>query len=150
MAATLAVTRSLVIRASQEQVWETLIDPESIAAWLTDFHFEAFEPGAKFTNGEGDEAEPGEIVAIDPPRCFSFRWTAEQKREGMTMVTINLEPVHAGTRVTVVESGFEQLEDDVLKSSFERNSKGWGIALEGLAELVEKAESDAGDGLDGR
>lgn len=148
MTATLSVTRSLIIKAPPERVWEKLTDQAALAIWLTDFHFTEIKPGASFTNGEGDEAESGEFVIVEQPRCFAFRWTAEQKRQGMTLVTFTLEPAEGGTLVTVVESGFERLEEDVLKSSFERNSKGWGFALAGLAELVEGKSDAAGDGAD--
>lgn len=150
MTATLAVTRTLVIHAPPERVWEKLTDKSAIAEWLTDFHFTDLKPGEKFTTGEGDEAEPGEFVAVEPPHRFAFRWTAEQKREGMTLVTFTLAPVEGGTLVTVTESGFELLEEDVLKSSFERNSKGWGFALAGLAEMVEGKNDVSGNGADSR
>lgn len=145
MRATLAVTRSLDIKASQEQVWENLTDPDAIAVWLTGFHFDSFEPGAKFSNGADDDAS-GEILSIDPPRSVSFRWTAEHKRQRMTLVSITLEPVHAGTRVSVTESCFEQLDDAVLRSAFERACKGWGVALETLADMVEEVGVNAGNG----
>lgn len=148
MTATLAVTRSLVIKAAPERVWQKLTNKAAITEWLTDFHFADLKPGAKFTTGEGDEAEPGEFVLIEPPRRFAFRWTAEQKREGMTLVTFTLEPVAEGTLVTVTESELELLEEDVLKSMFERNSRGWGFALAGLAKLVEGNNDVSGDRTD--
>ena len=150
MTATLSVTRSLVIKAAPERVWEKLTNRDTIPQWLTEFHFTEFKPGTKFTTGEGDEAEPGEFVIIEPPRRFAFRWTAEQKRQGMTLVTITLEPVDHGTLVTVTESELELLEADVLKSMFERNSTGWGLALAGMANLVEGKSDVSGDGTDNR
>lgn len=146
MEPTLSVTRSIVITAPPEHVWRVLTDPTMIAEWLTDFHFTAFEEGASFETGEGEDAEPGVIVAIDAPHRFAFRWTAEQKRKGMTLVEFTLEPLPEGTRLTVVESGFEMLPADIGEPSFSRNSKGWGYALTGLSRLVEGKQDDAGAG----
>ena len=150
MTATLSVTRSLVIKAPPERVWEKLTDAASIARWLTEFRFTAFEPGARFTMPDGDDAPPGVLVTIEPPHRFAFRWTAEKGHDEMTLVSFTLEAVAEGTLVTVTESEFEKLDPAVGQVPFERNSKGWGFALAGLAELVEGKSDVTSDGADSR
>jgi uncharacterized protein YndB with AHSA1/START domain len=148
MTATLSVTRSLVIRATPERVWEKLTDEASIAQWLTEFRFTAFEPGARFTMPDGDDSPPGVLVTIEPPHRFAFRWTAEKGHDAMTLVSFTLGPVAEGTLVTVTESEFEKLDPAIGQAPFERNSKGWGFALAGLANLVEGKSDVSGDGTD--
>jgi uncharacterized protein YndB with AHSA1/START domain len=148
MTATLSVTRSLVIKAAPERVWEKLTDEASIALWLTEFRFTAFEPGARFTMPDGDDSPPGLLVTIEPPHRFAFRWTAEKGHDAMTLVSFTLEPVAEGTLVTVTESEFEKLDPAIGQAPFERNSKGWGFALAGLANLVEGKSDVSGNGTD--
>lgn len=149
MTATLAVTRSLVIKAPPERVWQKLTDKAAIAQWLTEFRFSALEPGARFTMPDGDDSPPGEFVSIEPPHRFAFRWTAEKGHDAMTLVSFVLEPVAEGTLITVTESGFEQLDPAILEVPFERNSKGWGYALAGLAKLAEERVDVSSDGATG-
>lgn len=149
MTATLSVTRSLIIKAPPERVWEKLTDEASIALWLTEFRFTAFEPGARFTMPDGNDSSPGVLVTIEPPTRFAFRWTAEKGHDDMTLVTFTLEPVAGGTLVTVTESEFENLDPAIGQMPFERNSKGWGYALAGLAELVEGKNDVSGNGPNG-
>jgi len=46
-----------------------------------------------------------------------------------TYVEFTLEPVGAGTRLTVVESGFAQLPADAHRTAYEGNTKGWAREL---------------------
>lgn len=137
MTATLSVTRSLIIAAPRERVWSVLTNPDGFGAWLTEFKFTTFEEGAPFVMPDGENNPPGVLVTIERPTRFAFRWTAEQGYEGMTLVTFVLDEVEGGTRVTVTESGFEALPDEIRETPFQRNSKGWGYALAGLAALAE-------------
>lgn len=150
MDATLSVTRSLVIHAPPDKVWQKLTDGASIAIWLTEFRFTTFEPGARFTMPAGDDSPPGVLVTIEPPHRFAFRWTAEQGHDDMTLVSFTLEPVAGGTLVTVTESGFEKLDPAIRQAPFERNSRGWGYALEGLAKLAEEQVDVTSDGAGSR
>src|SRR5690606_14319052 len=70
-------------------------------------------------------------------RVFGFTWpitglSNDDPRH--TDVEFTLEPVSSGTRLTVVESGFAQLPDDIHRKAYEGNVEGW---TQGLAELVQ-------------
>ena len=50
----------------------------------------------------------GEYLAVSPPRLLEFTWRASWDPHGETRVRLELDPVPAGTRVTVIHSGFAE------------------------------------------
>ncbi len=52
-------------------------------------------------------------------------------------VEFTLEPVAEGTRLTVVESGFAQLPDDLYSGAYGGNVEGWQSELGELAEYLD-------------
>ena len=54
-----------------------------------------------------------------------------------TYVEFTLEPVGAGTRLTVVESGFAQLPTDAHRTAYEGNTKGWASELGELVSYLD-------------
>jgi hypothetical protein len=77
-----------------------------------------------------------QIKVVDPMSVFAFAWSVNGAPEGdprRTYVEFALEPTSAGARLTVTESGFAQLPDEWLATSYEGNAEGWRSEL---AELV--------------
>jgi hypothetical protein len=56
-----------------------------------------------------------------------------------TYVEFTLEPAGAGTRLTVVESGFAQLPEGAYRKAFEANTQGWGSELGELVDYLDAA-----------
>ena len=50
-----------------------------------------------------------------------------------------LAPAGAGTRLTVVESGFSQLPEDAYRQAFDGNTTGWASELGELADYLDAA-----------
>ncbi len=50
-----------------------------------------------------------------------------------------LEPVGAGTRLRVVESGFAQLPEEAYRAAYDGNTKGWASELGELASYLDAA-----------
>ena len=89
------IERDILIAAPPEVVWEVITEPEHMTQWLSDADFE-LKPGA---NGTISTFEI-RIEAVEPPRRFSFRWDA-------LLVEFTLTSEDGGTRLQLVESGFE-------------------------------------------
>ena len=71
------------------------------------------------------------------PTVFGFTWPIHGLPEDdprRTYVEFTLEPAGAGTRLTVVESGFAQLPEDAYGKAYDGNTDGWAREL---AELVD-------------
>ena len=84
------------------------------------------------------------VERIEPEHYFSFRWTpygidaeADPEREPKTLVEFRLEPVPEGTRLTIVESGFDRLPAHRRERAFRMNQGGWAGQSENLRKYVE-------------
>jgi uncharacterized protein YndB with AHSA1/START domain len=76
------------------------------------------------------------VERVEEPVVFAFTWQIHGLPDDdpcRTYVEFTLEPAGAGTRQTVVETGFAQLTDDAHRIAFDGNTEGWG---EELGELV--------------
>jgi uncharacterized protein YndB with AHSA1/START domain len=142
------IEKQTLLRAPQSRVWRALTDAEEFGAWFR-VKFEGH-----FVRGEriqGGITQPGyehvtlEIIveAIEPETLFSFRWhpyavDANQSyaSEPTTLVEFRLEPVAGGTRLTVVESGFDRVPASRRDEAFLRNSEGWAIQMVNIERHV--------------
>jgi uncharacterized protein YndB with AHSA1/START domain len=86
----------------------------------------------------------GTVERIDPPRRFSFRWIpygidaeADVEREPTTLVELTLEAVARGTRVTIVESGFDRVPAHRRERAFRMNEGGWAAQADNLRRHVD-------------
>ena len=73
---------------------------------------------------------------------FAFAWSINGAPAGdprRTYVEFALEPTGAETRLTVTESGFAQLPDEWLASTYEGNIEGWGSELGELVAYLDAA-----------
>lgn len=137
------VTRTIAVRAPIEVVWECLTDPASLADWFGDTATfpDGTGEGATGSFGWSDAGEfPARIERAEAPHVWAFRWgrRGEPLRdEHSTLATFTLERVGGGTRVTVVETGFERLGDEVaVRAALEDNREGWTSELDELIALV--------------
>ena len=92
-------------------------------------------------NEEGFTAEM-RVERVEEPTVFGFTWgiyglPADDPRR--TYVEFTLEPAGAGTRLTVVESGFAQLPEDVYSKAYDGNTEGWAKELGELAAYLDAA-----------
>jgi uncharacterized protein YndB with AHSA1/START domain len=86
------------------------------------------------------------VERIEPERYFSFRWIpygidaeADPKNEPTTLVEFRLEEVPEGTRLTIVESGFDRVPARRRERAFRMNEAGWAGQAENLRKYVERA-----------
>lgn len=86
------------------------------------------------------------VDRIEPERYFSFRWIpygidaeADPEREPTTLVEFRLEPVAEGTKLSIVESGFDQVPLHRRARAFHMNDGGWAAQAENLKQYVERA-----------
>jgi uncharacterized protein YndB with AHSA1/START domain len=82
------------------------------------------------------------VERVEEPTVFGFTWgiyglPADDPRR--TYVEFTLEPAGAGTRLTVTESGFAQLPDDVYRKAYDANAEGWPKELGELVAYLDAA-----------
>lgn len=81
-------------------------------------------------------------MVVDPPHEFALQWSPQLQYHSIAMVTTyRLEEEAGGTRVTVTETGFEALPDEIRQQQFDSTSKGYATVLSGLKEYVEQSDA---------
>lgn len=94
----------------------------------------------------GKDATFCTVEKLEPERYFSFRWIPygvdaeiDPVNEPTTLVEFRLEPVDGGTRLTIVESGFDRVPAHRRTRAFRMNEGGWAGQSENLKKYVEAA-----------
>jgi len=84
------------------------------------------------------------VERIEPERHFSFRWipfgidtAVDPVNEPTTLVEFDLAPVPEGTRLTIVESGFDRVPAHRRERAFRMNTSGWTAQAENIRKHVE-------------
>ena len=138
------IEREVVVDAPVERVWAVITEPGHIGAWFGDGGVEIdLRPGGNVVfRWQKDGSFHGTIERVEPQRFFSYRWThraEEQPRDGnTTLVELRLSAEGNGTRLRVVESGFNAL--DIPEAEQARNAamnaEGWRKELDELREYA--------------
>ena len=143
------IQKEILLKAQRSLVWKAISDPAEFGAWFkVDMTGVKFEPGkpvnAKMTY-PGHEGMPFEMVIdrIEPERFFSFRWhpygidpNYDYSSEPLTLIEFELEEVPGGTRLTVTESGFDNIPLARRAEAFRMNSQGWAQQLRNIEAYV--------------
>jgi len=136
------ISREVVIDAPREKVWAIVTEPRHVARWFSDEAESDLRPGgAMLLTWHGHGTYRGRVEAVDPPHRFAFRWLRREGEPGegnWTLVEFTLAPEGSGTRLRVVESGFQGLswaEADKARYVGE-NSAGWAHELGQLRDYA--------------
>jgi uncharacterized protein YndB with AHSA1/START domain len=143
------IEKSVELNAPIERVWRALVDHEEFGAWFRVKLDQPFVPGGVST---GQMTYPGyehlpwkaQVVAMDEPRFFSFRWPHMDEKQEVredwpwTLVAFRLEPTENGTRLTVTESGFDSLPAEPRAENYRMNEQGWAEQMGNIKAYAER------------
>ena len=142
---TFTVRRTVHTAAPVEKVWAAVTEAEHISRWFGRAEIAGRGVGATGTLTWPDHGPiPLRVEAFDEPRSVSYRWSnddalgtppAELDVAHSTVFTFTLEPVPDGTRLTVVESGFDATSDPI--ANLEDHRAGWDGEIDKLVALLE-------------
>jgi uncharacterized protein YndB with AHSA1/START domain len=143
------IVKEVILDATRSRVWRALTDVKQFNAWFGANVLQPFSPGAEvsgnltFRNWEHVTLTMW-IERMDAEHFFSFRWHPYPIQEGIdltkdptTLVTFTLEDAANGTRLTIVESGFDALPESRRATAFNMNSGGWNGQSENLRRFLE-------------
>jgi uncharacterized protein YndB with AHSA1/START domain len=138
------IERTVEVAHPPEKVWAALTTPEGLGAWFGNEATIDLRPGGaaqmRWTE-EGFTAQM-RVERVEEPRVFGFTWQIyglPQDDPRRTYVEFTLEPAGAGTRLTVVETGFAQLPEDAHGKAYGGNAEGWAKELGELAAYLDAA-----------
>ncbi len=137
------IERTVEIAHPPITVWAALTTAEGLGGWFGHKAAIDLRPGgsAQMSWDDGNTAEM-RIERVEEPFVFGYTWHIYGLPDDdprRTYVEFTLEPVGAGTRLTVVESGFAQLPDDGHHAAFDGNTRGWASELGELVDYLDAA-----------
>jgi uncharacterized protein YndB with AHSA1/START domain len=146
------IERELVVEAPIERVWAALTEAEHVGTWFGDAGAEVdLRPGGTMMVHWAEHGSvEATIVAVEPPRAFSYRWAPFRDPAGKTpvegnstLVEFTLAPRGADTLLRVTESGFDTLDcpDEQRLENLAGNTEGWQIELGHLEQHLRQATS---------
>ena len=130
------------IRTTPEKLWSALTDPNQMREYWFGMHIESeWEKGAEWRMlfPDGRVGDTGEILDFDPPKRMRLKWRnefrPELKAEGVSLCTMELEPVGATVRLTITHS-IEYANSKFIQAV----SGGWPKILSNLKSLLETGD----------
>lgn len=142
------IEKTIILRAPQARVWRALTTAEEFGAWFGVKLEGAFTPAAHVA---GKITTPGYehltmviiVERVEPERLFSYRWhpyavdpASDYSREPTTLVEFQLLEVSNGTRLTLIESGFDSLPAERRAEAFRMNDGGWTEQIRNIERYV--------------
>lgn len=142
------IEKSVQLNAPRSRVWRALSNAEEFGTWFGVKLEGAFVPGESI---RGQVTVPGyehlmmEVVVerVDPEELFSYRWhpaaidpNVDYSSEPTTLVEFRLDEVAGGTKLTVVESGFDGIPLERRADAFRMNEHGWAEQIKHIEQHV--------------
>jgi uncharacterized protein YndB with AHSA1/START domain len=139
------IVRTVEIAHPPAKVWAALTTAEGLGTWFGNAATIDLRPGgaASMSWTSGDTASM-RIERVEEPTVFGFTWGISGLPDDdprRTYVEFTLEPAGSGTRLTVVESGFAQLPEDIHRTAFGGNTEGWASELGELVAYLDAREA---------
>ena len=142
------IEKTVVLPAPRARVWHALTDAGAFGQWFGVKFAGPFAPGARMT---GRITHPGyehlpfdmTIERMEPEWLFTWRWHPNAVEPGVdysaeptTLVSFELADVAEGTRLTVVESGFDGIPLGRRATAYRGNDEGWGQQVVSLERYL--------------
>ncbi|CAN7549167.1 SRPBCC family protein [Acidovorax sp. LjRoot118] len=130
--------RSIFIAAPRSRVWQALTTAETFGQWFgVALQGQRFAPG-RYVRGNITIAGYEHVMfdalvdSVEPETRFAYRWHPyavdaqhDYSAEPRTLVSFTLQDEGAGTRLTVVESGFDGVPPERRLAALHANTGGW-------------------------
>ena len=142
------IEKQVTLDAPRSRVWRALTDVAQFNAWFGVKLSAPFAPGAEvsgqITIRDYEHVKMTIwIETMEPERFFSFRWHpyaietgVDYAAEPTTLVSFTLEDAGQGTRLTIVESGFDAIPESRRAKAFAMNSSGWAGQAENIRKFL--------------
>jgi uncharacterized protein YndB with AHSA1/START domain len=124
------VERETLVEATPAEVWEALTDEARLEEWMApDVELDPIE-GGEIAVRDGDDERRGTVETLEEEERFAFTWSRPGEDE--SFVEFTLEPLPAGTRVTVVETPAHSAATNTAAGSTAIASGVWDLRLSRL------------------
>lgn len=136
------IRRTIILPTSRDKVWEAITNPTQIVKWFGDrVEFDNLAVGEMMLFGWEEDLFRGIIADVAPKHRFAYHWEAGKNnletpftKISTTLVTFTLEEVPEGTKLTLIETGFAALPEELKLWQFQENTSGWNAELKDLQD----------------
>jgi uncharacterized protein YndB with AHSA1/START domain len=156
------IEKEVLLKAPLDRVWRAVSDADEFGSWFGVRFDGPFVPGtsvmgtitpttvdedvAKAQQPHAGKADAWHIVAVEPQRRLAFRWHpfgvddgADYADEPTNLVEFTLEDTaDGGTRLTVVESGFDAIPSHRRDEAYRMNSGGWEGQMDNITAHLDQ------------
>jgi uncharacterized protein YndB with AHSA1/START domain len=146
------IRKQIELKAPVARVWQAITDFREFETWFKvrlDGPFAVGETSAGYITHPGYEHVRWEahVERMEPERLFAFQWahvrsfakedySPDYTNAPKTLVEFHLEPTGTGTRLTITESGFENIPAEWRQENFLRNDGGWTQQIQNIEKHV--------------
>ena len=143
------IKRTIIIKAPIGKVWHAISDYEEFGTWFRAKVHTPFKPGAVVACNSlypGHEHLSWEMTITEmvPLDRISFTWPAfygddierDAAQDPHLTATFSLEAIGNETRLTLTETGFEQLPPDYAPIAYRMNTGGWDEQMQNISAHV--------------
>lgn len=140
------IEREIIIDAPVSRVWATITQPQHLGTWFGDNGAEVdLRPGGTMKiSWKEHGSQLTTIERVEPERYFSWRWMSPAGQtpnaDNSTLVEFSLTPEGNGTRLRVVETGFDNLalSEEERVARYNDNTQGWREELNELRDYAQR------------
>ncbi len=133
-----SIQREITIHASRQRIYEAISSPEKVVLWFPETIEGKYAAGEQPVFGFGDHGKNQVyIVEAIPVEYFAFRWVpggnhfiGDVLSVATTLVEFRISEEQEGScKVSLTETGFASLPQEIAEASFKQNSGGWDFML---------------------
>lgn len=143
------IEKVIILNATITRVWSALTDHEEFGSWFRLSLHDPFRVG-EVTSGvvtfPGHEGLPfwARVKVMERPYRFSFIWPMDETVQPddsdlagkVTLVEFLLETCEGGSKLTIRESGFDNLPERKRLAVFRDNLSGWDAQTKNIREHI--------------
>jgi uncharacterized protein YndB with AHSA1/START domain len=144
------IEKQITLKAPRSRVWRAITDSKEFGTW---FRVKMETPFVAGKMAHGQITYPGYehlkmelfVERMEPEHLFALRWHPnatdpkhDYSNEPTTLIEFTLEEVPEGTRLTLVESGFDKLPADRRAEAFRSNDGGWTEQMKNIEGYLAK------------
>lgn len=144
------IEKSSIIHAPVSRVWKAISDHVEYGRW---FQCEISSPFKVGETVRGRMAIPGtehltfpmQILTMEENKLFTCRWPSyvektdlDLEKEPWLLMEYHLKEVPEGTKLTIIESGFDALNASIQEEARKGNEGGWDFQLNNIKQYLEK------------
>jgi uncharacterized protein YndB with AHSA1/START domain len=142
------IERTIVLPVSRERAWTAITDPKQISEWFQNTWEFELAPGAPIHFDFGEWGiHRGRVETVEPMDRVVYRWTHGEDPDRTipidqvpsTLMEFRLQDDDGAIRLTVVESGFAALPDELRNDALRNNTQGWEEQMGNISRYLETA-----------